>query len=279
MELKPDILVAKKKANEVIAEQRIETPPIDPFAIAISHDIEVKLLESDHPDNSFSGCLVKQGDSFGIFYRDDIPSEGFQRFTVAHELGHYFLKHQHEFIFANGIHSSNSGFINTQWYEIEADHFAAELLMPRSLFESKINTVEIGLSGIRELSTLFSTSITSTAIRYAETTPDPVAVIVSSEGVIKYCFVSSSLQRIKGVCYGIRKGDVIPISCSTMRVTKSYEKGNQTANEEGSCQITEWFPDCALHHEMNEDVLALGGYGKILTVLHCVTIPEDEDIQ
>src|ERR1035438_8496989 len=39
-----------------------------------------------------SGCLMKVGDVFGILYSSRFASEGFKRFNVAHELGHYFLQ-------------------------------------------------------------------------------------------------------------------------------------------------------------------------------------------
>jgi len=33
--------------------------------------------------------LVKAGDQFGIMYATNIPIKGFQKFPIAHELGHY----------------------------------------------------------------------------------------------------------------------------------------------------------------------------------------------
>ncbi|MGB8741579.1 MAG: hypothetical protein WCD52_15455, partial [Xanthobacteraceae bacterium] len=33
----------------------------------------------------------RHGNAFGILYATHVPSEGFQRFSVGHELGHYFL--------------------------------------------------------------------------------------------------------------------------------------------------------------------------------------------
>jgi hypothetical protein len=38
-----------------------------------------------------SGMLLRNGDDFGILYATHIKSSGFQRFSISHELGHYFL--------------------------------------------------------------------------------------------------------------------------------------------------------------------------------------------
>src|SRR5262245_37830220 len=99
--------------------------PIDVFAIAREQGIAVKPIHRENIE--FSGCLVSASGGWGILYRDDIPVDGFRRFTVAHELGHYEMTHHHPVIFSGGLHVSESGFTSHEWFEQEADHFAAEL--------------------------------------------------------------------------------------------------------------------------------------------------------
>jgi len=121
--------MAKKKAEEFLREEGIETLPIDPFAIAASRDIVVEAK----PDTAegVSGMLLRHGDNFGILYATHVPNEGFQRFSVAHELGHYFLDgHIDHILPKDGIHASRAGFVSADPYELEADSFAAGLLMP-----------------------------------------------------------------------------------------------------------------------------------------------------
>jgi len=47
-----------------------------------------------------------------FFYSDRFSSDGFRRFTVAHELGHYFLPGHIAYLFSQGNerHESESGF-------------------------------------------------------------------------------------------------------------------------------------------------------------------------
>ena len=66
--------------------------------------------------------------------RAHIDNIGFQNFSVAHELGHYFLPGHIDAVLADGdVHESRAGFASGDRYEMEADHFAATLLMPRSV--------------------------------------------------------------------------------------------------------------------------------------------------
>jgi len=80
--------MSKQPAEAFLRDEGITALPVDPFAIARSRDIEVK----PKPDTAggVSGMLLRHGNAFGILYATHIPSEGFQRFSVGHELGHYF---------------------------------------------------------------------------------------------------------------------------------------------------------------------------------------------
>jgi Zn-dependent peptidase ImmA (M78 family) len=78
--------------------------------------------------------LVKVGDQFGIMYATNIRRRGFQRFSIAHELGHYFIEAHATQLLVNGVHYSRAGFFSADPFEQEADHFAAALLMPERPF-------------------------------------------------------------------------------------------------------------------------------------------------
>src|SRR5271168_3054036 len=113
----------KMAAETFLRDEGITTLPVDPFAIAASRDIDVK----PKPDTAggVSGMLLRHGDAFGILYATDIASEGFQRFSVAHELGHYFLDgHIDHVLPKDGVHTSYAGFVSADPYGLEADQFA-----------------------------------------------------------------------------------------------------------------------------------------------------------
>ena len=98
-----------------------------------------------------SGILLRTGDSCGIAYATHIDNPGFQRFSIAHELGHYFLPgHLDAVLGDRDVHESHAEFASADRYELEADHFAASLLMPRCLFSMPCagqTTASLPLSG------------------------------------------------------------------------------------------------------------------------------------
>ncbi|WP_368190400.1 ImmA/IrrE family metallo-endopeptidase [Blautia sp. 1033sp1_1033st1_G9_1033SCRN_220408] len=73
-----------------------------------------------------------------IIYLDERLSENEQRFVLAHELGHMFLHKK-----ANAIFMDTRTQFNTDKFELEANTFAIDLLLPDSLLEEyKDFTVE-----------------------------------------------------------------------------------------------------------------------------------------
>ena len=127
---------AELQASQVLSNLQISSLPVNPFVVADRRDIAYQEKPTLAP--GISGCLMKVGDAFGILYSARFASEGFKRFTVAHELGHYFLQGHIEALFGAGqqFHQSESGFTSDDKYEREADSFAASLLMPKLPFKA-----------------------------------------------------------------------------------------------------------------------------------------------
>ena len=80
---------AERTAEQLITDLGLSTLPICPFSIAKKHGIEVAAKLSS--DVGVSGFLMLLENKFGIMYATHIKNDGFIRFSVAHELGHYFL--------------------------------------------------------------------------------------------------------------------------------------------------------------------------------------------
>jgi Zn-dependent peptidase ImmA (M78 family) len=266
-------LEVAKAADEVVAGQTVL--PIDPFKIAQSRDIMAKAIESTTP--GISGFLMKSGDAFGIGYSNRISNAGYINFTVSHELGHYFVPGHVEKLFAtgSGTHASRSGFISSDPCEREADLFAASLLMPAGLFRKAMKTAGEGFPAIERLSSQCITSITATAIRFAEFSENAVAVIVSDNGAADFCCLSPALQELSGITW-MRRGDPIPADSVTARFAKDPQNIANGARCEGYSILDGWI-DGAPRIEMKEDVVGLGHYGKALTVLFTDEEVEPED--
>jgi hypothetical protein len=255
-----------------LQDEGITALPVDPFAIAASRDIEVKAK----PDTTggVSGMLLRHGDEFGILYATHIPSEGFRRFSVGHELGHYFLEgHIDHFLPEDGIHTSYAGFISANPYELEADQFAAGLLMPSALFKRALARRDAGLETIESLATLCKTSLTATAIRYAELTEDAVAIVISTGPTIDFCSLSETMKSLPQLAW-LRKGTPLPRGTATAQLNADAGRVANGYRIEAELDIMDWLGG-ARSARATEQVVGLGSYGKTLTVLTCPSVLEE----
>lgn len=102
------------------------TLPVDPILVARRLGIDVRL--ADLPDD-VSGAIIKQAGAAPIILVDIEDHQNRQRFTVAHEIGHYFRRagdEKFEYIDLRGQLASQG----TDSEEQFANAFAAALLMP-----------------------------------------------------------------------------------------------------------------------------------------------------
>jgi hypothetical protein len=267
---------ATHAAESFVKGRGIETLPVCPFSIAKDLDIDVRPLpRRSHP--GVSGMLLRQGNAFGILYATYLDNDGFQRFSIGHELGHYHLPSHPESVLRDGFHTSYAGFTSKDRYELEADHFAAGLLMPGFLFDPAMDKVARGLDAIEALSDQCVTSRTATAIRYAQRTPDAVAIVVSAGHVIDYCFMSDSFREIPGLDW-LRKGSPLPHSSVTHSFNSNTENIARGERADGEQILQNWFGG-HIQAELFEEVVGLGSYGRTLTVLTASDLPDLEEIE
>lgn len=116
----------KVRPSKVLALFGVSAPPVDVFAIARGLGVALEPLPAERAgdaEGQCSGELVVHGYNAIIRYAAN-QSIVRQRFTVAHELGHLLL---HE----EGRAYRDTTFAGTP-REIEANRFAADLLMPLS---------------------------------------------------------------------------------------------------------------------------------------------------
>jgi hypothetical protein len=256
--------LAKQRGEAVFAEEKFTELPVDPFEIAARHEIVVQAK----PDTAsgVSGMLLRHGNSFGILYASDIPNEGFQRFSVAHELGHYFLEGHIDHVLPNdGLHTSHAGFASGDPYEQEADNFAVGLLMPAKPFKRLMGQSQLGLSDIEAARNACKTSLTATAIRYAELTDDAVAIILSTGRTIDYCILSEAMKSLPDLTW-LKRGSPVPTNTATARFSSDSSRELRGERERDEIDVLDWFGG-KRSSMVTEEVVGLGRYGKTLTVL------------
>lgn len=267
------LMMARRTAEAFLRKEGITTLPVDPFAIAESRDILVQAKPDTEP--GVSGMLLRHGNSFGILYATHIQNLGFQRFSVSHELGHYFIEGHIDQVLKDGIHTSQAGFVTADPYELEADHFAAGLLMPEMPFRAAMYDVEHGLAGIEALADQCVTSLTATAIRYVGLTRKAAAVVISTGDTIDYCFMSDAMKTLPKLAW-LRKGTKLPSGTGTARLAGDPAKVRAGERVRDEADVRDWLGGTA-SHGISEESIGLGGYGKVLTVLSSRTIGREED--
>ena len=128
-----NLSLARKYAKKLRAEYEPSNSFIDVYKVAESEGIKIR--QEDAFEKDMSGLFLNDNDGNFIIAVNSTHSKKRKRFTVAHELGHFFL-HKEERLHYDPFKSDNpnniffrmEGVISSE--ETEANHFAAELLMP-----------------------------------------------------------------------------------------------------------------------------------------------------
>ncbi len=265
--------IATLEAERLIKELGIDSLPIDPIAIAESLGI---LVQPKATTGGVSGMLVRVGNEFGIAYTTHIDSEGFKRFCVAHEIGHYRLPGHIDAVLAHGdIHESHAGFVTGDPFEREADMFAASLLMPDALFTREMRSLPDRLQAVETLAARCVTSLPAAANRYVQKASVPVAMVVSTGPRIDYCFMSGPMQDF-GELNWPGKGQPLPAGTETDRFNADADKVRLAQRADAESELRDWFGG-KRSIPGTEEIIGLGRYGKTLTILSTEVFADDED--
>lgn len=153
----------EKIAMNILDINDFNTVVVDPVKLANSYGIDVK--NAKFADGNISGMLKKEHDKITIYVNSSEPIMR-KRFTIAHELGHYFLNHLGE----NDTYiNRKSDFFSNNIKESEANAFAAAILMDQFKVKELYNKLDyIGVpldKIILKLSTTFKVSKQAVNIR------------------------------------------------------------------------------------------------------------------
>jgi hypothetical protein len=251
---------AEALAEEVLTAFELDSFPIDPLEIAAKEKIDLAPSPNFGPE--FHGRLQyhwPQG-RFILFYPVD-PAGALSprgRFSVAHELGHFYNWADRMFLIENACNESLAGFICDDEMEFAANSFAGALLIPRSAVLPMITGSGLmELSALKKISAYFNTSIQCAALRYAKLTTRACSIIISRNG--RKRFQVDSDQALRS---GARRVRMIP---PDSLVTKrgpylSYPVGRDTLS-------TTWFGDDSKSFRMREEAIGVDVPGHTLTLL------------
>lgn len=200
------------------------------------------------------------GDSSEAFISvNPCPSNrGRERFSAAHELGHWF-KDRGKILACSMDAMIDWG----QGREMRANRFAQELLLPLRMFKPRATGLLATVEAVRTLADQFTTSLTATAIRMVEHGPVPAII---------GCYEPRGLRWFK-------RGPVVPDSFWLPKqpfaktLTARALRGELCANGPKTWTADVWIehPD-AIHYEILEDCLLVAPE----TVVTLVSWGDDE---
>jgi len=160
---------------------------MDELGITIPDEIDIEAIAfycgATIRYRPLTGCaarIVGNGDSAIITVDSGSSNRERQRFSAAHELGHWMYDRG-----KISFSCQEAQFVE-KWFqhdpESRANKFAGDLLLPVSLFKPIASTFNaIDFDTVRSLAKVFTTSLTSTAIRLVEHGPFPAMLVCYSE--------------------------------------------------------------------------------------------------
>ena len=222
----------------------IESPPIEVFDI-INRE---KLLHAEGADfgSDFDGRLEYLGRKYLLAYNTKYNRDLFDsaklhprvRFTIAHELGHFYIDDHRKLLRSGKIRytCTTERFLSEKELELQADYFATGLLMPSRILSPIINKAsEPKLPIIKEVANSFQVSLTSMMLRWVKMSHFPCGVFsVDPDGTIAWDWLSEPLI---GINSSRKNNRIASKDAKKFTASSSFEKYEEGA---GKGFLSDW---------------------------------------
>lgn len=239
---------------------------------AIAQSENIRIIRGNYGDY-FLGELVHYLNKFYIILNIDMlnsSESGRVRFTIAHELGHYFID-EHRNKLKNGISLSFRGNYNpSELKKIEsaANHFAANLLMPKKQFIRQYIRLEPNLSGILILKEKYDTSVECTLLHSINLNLSTCLMLKWREdATLQYAICTQKFKDIFGI-----KNTLIPLRYDIEYIRKILDISKKSNFDivESATLISKWIT--TICHRGKDDkagleqMIKLGDFGGITLI-------------
>ena len=236
-------------AQDIVCAMKL-TPPIDIYAVCEAFDIKVY---NEDIKTAEAFLIVSQGKKSIIINEKKIPYIQRQRFTIAHEVGHFFIPWH-----GSQYKCKHIGDFNTpDIHENEANIFASELLVPTASITETTKGKTVTLELIKELAHEYSVSLVAMARKVIENTDDRVMALFyyhNGNKLIQAC--SSSFEVVL-------KSGVIHSSAAKELLQNRYR--NESIKRILSGDV--WFSGARGNFDIVEESLCQPSFGRVFTIL------------
>ncbi len=173
-------MLPKSHARILLEKYAVDNPTeLEIEAIA---NAEKLIIREDEMSGAIGRITFSNGSGV-ITIKKDIKEVSQKRFTIAHEMGHFFNER------GAGIKTNFdnlTNFYSVGGRERAANEFAAEFLMKSEWFTDFTKGKKLNIDLLKETASYFGVSLSAAALRYAEIGESPMAVIMSKNGIVQW---------------------------------------------------------------------------------------------
>lgn len=240
-------------------------------------DYENVQLYFDNYEDAFDGMLLYDNRDFHIHINIDNGNRQNSkrgRFTLAHELGHFFID-EHRLGLKYGLLEPHASFHNLNQktkIEEEADFFASCLLMPENKFKDQAGKFKrqsenknFSFDVLHNLSENFQASILSTLIRFGEVGTHEIFAVVSKNNIAQWFVKSTDFPNWK---FKFKIGEKIP---QTTVAGEFYTMENRKLTGIEELSADDWFnpskEDNRADRQMYEQCFYSDSYGYVISLM------------
>jgi len=244
----PDELRFPVDVERLALEMTLQLFPADPVTKVRARSLE-----------GFEGALVRgprDGTGWGIAYSDQIGSPGRQRFTVAHELGHYLL-HREKYPDGFQCRAEDLARWDSEYNRVEqeANLFASTLLMPLDDYRALVGPkARPTIDDLGRCASRYGVSLTAAVLKWLSYTERRAVLVVSRDGYILWAWSSDAALK-SGRFFRTRGRQPIAVpAASPASGGVSLDGSNVTVEHLAGV----WFPEPVVEHLLVSDRFDFG---------------------
>ena len=208
---------------------------------------------------TYEGALLRiKGIPRGcVVINSSIREESRQRFTLAHEIGHFVLPDQQDLSAPCVRDAIENWDEDLNRPEVDANRFAAEILMPRSILGEYLRS-EPSFESLRSIAGLCGTSLTASGFQLMALTSFRACLVWSQKGRVRWYKPSQEFIR------WVKKGHL-----SESTFASDCFKGKAVPDRLEPVPASAWLFEKGLKDDAKiwEHSVPLPGYSAVLTVL------------
>lgn len=185
----------KELAETIALEYQDKITPLE----RIIEDEGLSVFYDSYGKGTFDGMTFYENGKFYIHINTDLGNRHDSprgRFTLAHELGHYYID-SHRIGLKKGLlepHQSRTNQKQFNQIERQADFFASNLLMPQERFDKDIYRKKFSIELIDYLKNEFNVSRTACAFRFADIGNHSIMIVYAEGGKVRWYHCSEDFK-------------------------------------------------------------------------------------